>query len=277
MSAATTVTFTHPNSYVGTLVIENGLDEAQWAYNLNTQVYPTYGGEVVQILSVFIDDLTLGGSITTYQQAELIYSYFARYFEVATQGRSGTPNISSGDAYNLKSMRFQYPMRGWDFKLYPKSAPGFRYDVEMVNPVWVMTAHILDDPNEGNNLKTITNKIQDAAVQNLMNNASLDTFGTLTDQISPQSGDPNTDPFQTFNEGDQSAAKALGGLSDYYASLINGYQNGNFAGITGGVGSKPANSSKTKTSTQTTKTKNSDRIARGANSAGSAIDSFLNS
>jgi hypothetical protein len=272
MSAATTLTFTHPNSYVGTLIVENGIDQAQWAYNLNTQVYPTYGGEVVQILSVYIDDLTLGGSITTYQQAELIYAYFARYFQVATQGRSGTPNISSGDAYNLKPMRFQYPMRGWDFKLYPKSAPGFRYDVETVNPVWVMTAHIIDEHNEGGGLQAVKSTIQDAAVKKLMSNTTLDTFGRLTDQISPNSGDPNTDPFQTFNEGDQAASKALGGLSDYYASLINGYQNGNFAGITGGVGSKPTSTSastgassgaKTKT-----KSKGNDRITKTASNSG---------
>lgn len=270
MTASTALTFTHPNSYVGSLTIENGIDQAQWAYNLNTQVYPTYGGEVVQILSVYIDDLTLGGSIATYAQAELIYSYFARYFQVATQGRSGTPNVSSGDAFNLKPMRFQYPMRGWDFELYPKAAPGFSYDVEMVNPTWVMTAHINDEAREGNSLATITGKIQDQAVAGLLKN---NTFGTLTDQISPESGDPNTDPFQTFNEGDQQASKALGGLSDYYASLVNGYQNGNFAGITGGVGSKPATSSKPNP-TKTTKSKTADKITKGAGSAGSAINKF---
>lgn len=266
MTASTAIQFTHPNSHVGNLTVENGLDQAQWAYQLNTQVYPTYGGEVVQILSVYVDDLTLGGSIATYAQAELIYSYFARYFAVATAGTSATPNVNNGSAYNLEPMIFTYPMRGWTFSIYPKTAPGFSYDVEMVNPTWLMTAHIDDSINDLTSIKTTIQQEAATFMQQKGVTSTDNSFGRLTDQISPQSGDPNTDPFQTFNEGDQAASQALGGLSDYYASLVNGYTNGNFAGITGGVGSKPSSPSKTKTATTTTKT--SDKIAKSvANTA----------
>lgn len=35
----------------------------EWTYNVNTQVYDTYGGQVIQVLSVNIDTLTIDGQI----------------------------------------------------------------------------------------------------------------------------------------------------------------------------------------------------------------------
>ena len=35
----------------------------QWTYNVNTQIYDTYGGQVIQVLSVNIDTLTIDGQI----------------------------------------------------------------------------------------------------------------------------------------------------------------------------------------------------------------------
>ena len=35
----------------------------EWTYNINTQVYDTYGGQVIQVLSVNIDTLTIDGQI----------------------------------------------------------------------------------------------------------------------------------------------------------------------------------------------------------------------
>lgn len=245
--ASTSVYFYHPNPYVGTLMIDNGLDQAQWGYNLNTQTYPTYGGEVVQILSVNIGDITMGGSITTYRQAQVIYSYFARYFQVATQGTKGTPDSNNYMSYDQLPMTFSYPMRGWRFQIQPKAAPGYRYDVELVNPVWQMTAHIVDTANEGGGLSQIKNAIKDSTAEALMKNGSGNlgnSFNSLTERIGPPKGDPNTDPFQTYNEGDQSAERALGGLADYYASLVNDYENNNYSAITSNLGSKPASTSR---------------------------------
>jgi hypothetical protein len=266
MSVSVTAHFSHPNSYVGNLAIENGLDQAQWSYNLNTQVYPTYGGEVIQILSVNIGDITLGGSITTYQQAQLIYSFFARYFQIATQGASasssGDSAVAAGMAYNQQPMTFSYPMRDWNFQIQPKSAPGFRYDVELVNPVWVMTAHVVDTSNEGGTLAQIKQAIKDqvsaaangveASVAALFTNSN-NSFNTLTDQISPNFNDPNTDPFQTYDEGAQQAEQALGGVADYYASLVSAFGNGAINSLTGGVGSQPAASSPAKGKAQAAK------------------------
>jgi hypothetical protein len=257
-SPATTVFFVHPNAYVGNLTIENGLDQANWGYNLNTQVYPTYGGEVVQILSVNITDITLGGSLTTYRQAQLIYSYFARYMQVATQGTSGVPNPTTNDAYTLQTMTFKYPMRGWEFQLMPKTAPGFTYDVELVNPTWSITAQIVDTAHQGGNptVGGIKSAIQSSAVQSLMGQSD-NSFNSLTDQIGPPTGDPNTDPFQTFNQQDENAEAALGGVADYYASMVNGYTQGNFSSIAS-LGSQPSSTSSSSSSATTAAQATSD-------------------
>ena len=72
------------------LVVTTGLDEIAWAYALNTATFPTYGGEVVQILSVYIDDMEVEGTVRTYAEAEAIYSFFMKYFTIATQGTSSS-------------------------------------------------------------------------------------------------------------------------------------------------------------------------------------------
>lgn len=36
----------------------------EWTYNVNTQVYDTYGGQVIQVLSVNIDSLTIDGQLS---------------------------------------------------------------------------------------------------------------------------------------------------------------------------------------------------------------------
>src|SRR3954471_4754865 len=81
------IIFKHPK--VGNdLIITTGANEVSWSYNLNTVSYPTYGGEVVQVLSANIDQLSLTGEITSYQKMEAIYEWFVKYFTVATQGGS---------------------------------------------------------------------------------------------------------------------------------------------------------------------------------------------
>lgn len=229
--------FTHSSAAVGTLILgANGIDSAQWGYNLNTKTYPTYGGEVVQILSVYIDDLTLTGSCSTYSQMEAIYAYFAAYMQIATQGkntgRSQDQNVAIGNAYNLEPMQFSYPERGWNFSLYPKSAPGFAYGWDTVLCTWQMTAHIEDLPNEFSDIK---DAIKDAAVAN-----QLSAFAGLNDQISPHSGDPETDPFQTFDPKAVSTAAALENIANYYTTLIASYKGGDFTSLTGGVASRPS-------------------------------------
>src|ERR1700756_3668718 len=87
------------------LYVQTGADNINWTYTLNTQRYPTYGGEVVQILSCFIDTLTITGTLPRIQSRdqgaprsdagmEDIYQYFLQYMQIASQGGAGTTAYS---------------------------------------------------------------------------------------------------------------------------------------------------------------------------------------
>lgn len=226
---------------VGELVIDNGIDLANWSYNVNTAHYPTYGGEVIQILSVFIDDLTVGGTLATYKQAEAIFSYFADYFQVATQGVNPVPvgvDSTTGSAYNLQPVHFYYPERQWHFKLYPMSAPAFRYGREVVTPTWQVICHVIDDSPD---LDLIKNGITALATTTIVNGdgGNLNTDFTLNGNISPEFGDPNHDPFETYNQSKVATANVIQNYADYYNSLLPAYNSGNFESLTGIVASTP--------------------------------------
>lgn len=137
------------------LNIATGLDEASWSYNLNTTTYPTYGGEVVQILSCNIGDLIITGTLPSYKAMERVYSYFAYYLQIATQGRSPDPT-SGKTSYNQKAMIFTYPERGWSFKIQPTALRKFRYGNDVVAPSWGITAHIVDHSNDLTSIKEFT-------------------------------------------------------------------------------------------------------------------------
>lgn len=242
------VIFSHPQ--IGTLITQNGIDSAQWAYGMNTATFPTYGGEVVQILSVYIDNLTLTGTVSTYAQMEQIYGYFTSYLQVATQGTSqsaaqaATAGSTDSGAYNLQPIVFQYPARGWQFYIYPQNLPGFHLGDDKVTPQWSLSAFVDDQSPD---LSLIQNGIKALAVtqsqmvtdgSGTVDGESISGFG-LTGNISPNYGDPNTDPFQTYDAGLAEANQTIHKYADYYNSLIPAYAKGDFSAITGEIGSKP--------------------------------------
>jgi|ERR1035437_5434769 hypothetical protein len=247
------VTFAHPDAQIGSLAIDDGIDTARWGYNLNTAVYPTFGGEVVQILSVYIDGLVLGGTVSTRSQMEAIYTYFAIYMQMATQGFNPTPDVGAS-AYNLKPITFAYPERGWSFEIYPQSAPGFGYSYDEVAPIWQMTAFILDDSP---NIDPIKAAIADAAVAAQLTGQTVagTTFQQLNNEISPHSGDPNANPFQTYDASAQATSGALSAAADYYNQLIPAYLSGDFSTLTGVPASGPAPASTPKNQQQGSGTK----------------------
>jgi hypothetical protein len=137
------------------LTINSGLDEASWSYNLNTTVFPTYGGEVVQILSCNIGELTIMGTLPSYRAMERVYSYFAYYLQIATQGRSRDPT-SGRTSYNQKPIKFSYPERGWTFDIMPTGLKRIRYANDVVAPEWGITAHVVDHTNDLHDIKEFT-------------------------------------------------------------------------------------------------------------------------
>lgn len=225
--------FSHPK--VGSLTINTGMDEIGWEYKLNTANWPTYGGEVVQILSVYIEDLLIKGSIRTYQDMEEIYKFFAKYMLVATQGSKGV------GSYDQTPMTMAYSPRQWTFYIQPKSAPGFRYETETVNPEWQLQAHVVDDTPDVDALKELV-------VSRVLNGEDNQNFA-LSGIISPDSGDPANNPFSapgtvsgnTFKPlSEAQTQEDINKYADYYNSLIPAYMKGDYSSITSEIGSKPA-------------------------------------
>jgi hypothetical protein len=131
------------------------MDEASWSYNLNVATFPTYGGEVVQILSCNVGELTITGTLPSYRAMERVYSFFAYYLQIATQGRSKDPT-SGKTSYNQKPIKFTYPERGWSFDIIPTALKRFKYGNDIVAPSWGITAHIVDHGNDLHSIKEFT-------------------------------------------------------------------------------------------------------------------------
>lgn len=237
-----TIHFSHPQAFVGTLSIDDGIDDIRWGYNLNTATFPTYGGEVVQILSVFIDDLWMGGTLATYDQVLAVYQYFGRFMQIATQ--SNVPNPVPGQSsYDLQPMTFTYPHRNWSFQIYPLTAPQFYYGADVIAPTWQLTAHVIDDSPD---LDLIKDGIQALVVTQLVNGAVPDQStgfvgqNSLTGQISPQQGNPDSDPFETYDSNLGNAPALISSMADYYNSLLPSYLQNGLEQIDAGLGSTPA-------------------------------------
>lgn len=207
--------FTHPSKNVGSLTLNVKPDEITWAYGLNVQSYPTYGGEVVQILSCYIEDLTVKGTARNYRQLESIYKWFIQYIQHATQ---------KGE-FDVRPVTMFYPERGWKFKLYPKQLPSFKYGRDVVAPEWTMTAAVVEpDPQ-------LVDNILDAARIQALGKQNVELFGKATGNIGFEPDDPFSSP-----DGDTPEARKKAGfakrsnydLGDWFNNLIPSYLNNDF-------------------------------------------------
>jgi hypothetical protein len=139
-TATVPIIFFHPAVKPSTLIINTGANQFSWSYNLHTQAYPTYAGEVVQILGCYIDNIVVAGEVESYTKMEEIYSWFIQYISIATQG-------FGGKHFNEQPVTMRYPERGWEMKIKPIRVPGLRYGRDVVVPTWQVEAAVVDtDP-----------------------------------------------------------------------------------------------------------------------------------
>ena len=135
------ITFKH-DKIPETLTIDTGANEISWGYNLNIESYPTYAGEVVQVLSSNIDDLQITGEIKSYAKMEEIYTWFLKYMLRATQGYQGN------ERYDESPVTMTYDHRGWQLAIKPIALPAMRYGRDVIIPQWQLRAAIVDpDPD----------------------------------------------------------------------------------------------------------------------------------
>lgn len=218
---STSLYFEHPH-VKNSLTITTGMNEINWAYGLNTANFPTYGGEVIQILSVFVDDLTIEGDVTSYSAMEDIYKFFAEYMIVASQ--------SGG--FNQEPLKMTYSQRNWTFFLQPLSIPGFVYSRDTVAPHWEITAHVYDD-SRPNNYETL----QEIIASHLQETFEGEEF-SLKGIISMAAADPANNPFSApgvfKNEKftaitQQQTEKELKGSATLYNAMLKSYLGGDYS------------------------------------------------
>lgn len=127
-------------------------NQIQWDYTLNTSVQPTYGGEVVQILSCYAGPITISGQVQDFFKTpgdpdsfvaggtvlKNIYDWFRTYMAQA----SGQGHDTLRDQV---TMRFTYPERGWDLYIQPTAINGFAYGTTRLAQEWSITAEVMTD------------------------------------------------------------------------------------------------------------------------------------
>lgn len=230
--------FTHPSivasgsSNVLPLVVNTGADQIGWTYGLNTRHYPTYAGEVIQILSCYINNLQIGGTCASYTTGdysnpgvEEIYGWFLLYMQVASQGAYGTTT------YSEEPITMSYVDRNWTIKFQCQTAPGFNLSRDLVAPTWQITGKVVDVPEPMKNL----------TLNNVLSGDNAAVFGAIQDGVDLSQPDPVYNPYQDPFPGtnkkliNQQMNKELGNLGNYWQNLLQAWQQGDFSDVTGNL------------------------------------------
>jgi hypothetical protein len=233
------IEFSHPE--IGSLTVRTGADRIAWGYSLNVAVFPTYAGEVVQILSCFVDNLEITGTLQTYNDAFKLYTYFLQYTQLATQGDPRRGQEAGESSYNEYPMTMRYPHRNWEFHIMPVDVPGFRKGRDVVAPEWRVEAHVADETGDVHELKELI--VREAEIKAAVGSTDPDfdqNFG-LNGVIRFTDENPFSDPWTDHGtDFAQDRANSFKEIGDYYSTLLPSYLKGDFDAITGGLGSKPA-------------------------------------
>ena len=211
---------------VSTLSVNVKPNQIEWSYKINVNVTPTYGGEVVQILSAYIDKMTISGNIRTYRKAEEIYGWFINQIQIAT---------AQGKFNHQRGIDMYYPERGWHFKLLPLTLSKLKYGLEVVAPEWSVNFQVIE-PAQG----AVSLTMDQAAVEARESETGIPLFGLATGNIGWEEDDPFRSPIgdAKLNEfyknliGGETVRYQSSDLGDWFNSLIPSYLEGNFDDLT---------------------------------------------
>lgn len=199
------VVFSHPN-IKGDLVVRLAPTDVQWSYQLNTSVQNTYGGQVVQVLSVAFDKLTITGKFgkegphgvkkengryvrRTSSDWNTKYTYgvgliqmtewFKEYFQLASQGEKGS------GSYNEKPVSVTYQggigkipvdegKSEIKWQVYPVSFPSYKRSNEDFAPEWRIECEVYEAPGAIKSLEkdTAIDRLKRASLYTPMNKYS---------------------------------------------------------------------------------------------------------
>lgn len=135
-----------------------------WSYSLRTKIEDTYGGQVIQILGVQIDNFKLSGYIPTgiwgrdnnyIDESNLSYAYFEGADNVHKNGIVHVANFfrdffahKSQGSFITDNMEFSYPHYGWtgskSIKIIPYEFPNVRIANDEILPQWEMECSLVE-------------------------------------------------------------------------------------------------------------------------------------
>ena len=225
------------------LTVDINPDQIEWEYGLNTQVIATYGGEVIQILSAYIGNMTVTGQVRTYGKAEQIFSWFVERIEAATQ---------EGEFRHQRGVKMIYTEREWEFRVLPLSIGPLRYGRDIVAPEWSVNFHVVQ-PDQDLSAKIIDQAEEGLLAESLGVEGGV-IFGSTTGNIGWEEDDPFRSPVEFDPEGNAKKDKTrrdtynrlyksiIGGedvprystsdLGDWFNNLIPSYLQGDFDDLT---------------------------------------------
>lgn len=215
--------FSHPNINGGDpLVIKTGANNVNWGYTLNTKRIPTYGGEVIQVLSMYAESMKVSGQVRNYKEQKHIYDYFRKYLNLAG-GMGGT----AAKDRNQTPITFSYPARGWMFEIFIVELDEMRLALDVVAPEWGFTAEIASENDRyelgGAILTGMANVLTDTAIVN-NSGSGIIGYDPANKYSSDTTGLGNEDFMATIDERLQSqiASWATGDFSHYLFNRIAG-------------------------------------------------------
>lgn len=201
------LTFHHP-AIQDDLTINVKPNEIVWSYGLNTANFPTYGGEVVQILSMYVEDMTISGEVRNYRDIELIYKWFLSYMQKATQGGQGD------FGYDSRPIEMTYHHRNWHFSILPKALPGFKYGTKVVAPTWQLKAAVSEFSDNFKDSVMTSQEFAGAAGE-----GGFDPFGTATAELGFFENNPfNAPTGRQYKKGDIN--KWNKEVTDFYGKIL---------------------------------------------------------
>lgn len=154
-----------PNQIPKTISLYLSPNNVTWRYQLRTNVIDTYGGQVIQILGVSIEDLTLRGffggegmwgfdekNVSRYES-----SNYKQWQELSTPSlRNGMVQFSEwfktyfyyvtqAGGFEKDNIVFSYPHLGWLWKIRPLDFPRIRFANDELVPQWELKCDFIED------------------------------------------------------------------------------------------------------------------------------------
>jgi hypothetical protein len=153
-----------------TLTLRHNPYAVNWNYNVNTNVQDTYTGQVVQVLSVNIDNLVIEGQLGIegaygrdesgmrdrnftqqftssgkYPGLHAMVEFFREYFAIMSQGadREITGQYTQTPMTVAYALSTRPESRLWP-QIIPVSFPSFKRSHENFAPMWRIEAHVIE-------------------------------------------------------------------------------------------------------------------------------------